>query len=441
MIWLSFLWFLLLYSGTFYFSKNKDIFGPLRFVSIKSALFNLPFILYTAIYPNSFLQRILSVCQTDVYTAFFKYTLLQTLAFASMVVGVLIVGASKQESAETESSLSKRRLLRYTVVATIVPILAYMVFLGRIGGLSVLLNHLYNRVILQQGHYVLELLIIFPLSVLLLFLMKRTTGKKIYGWLIPVALLLFSALLTTFGARQPTMIVIGMSLVGYHYYWKTITVNRKTILISSFVLLFMGGYLLVVPFLRLSPEKQEQVEHNNNSLFTGKSLVYNLSYVYIDVLVANYFNKDNAWFMEGYFAPVKAFNYKGDKGDIPQVDQGVYLKSIFLGQKDYRPPMPRREVSKTSWPTENFGFAYANFLWIGLIVFFFLQGLIFGIAYRFTMKHLFNPVVLLFYILIILKFNFSSLRVAFFLKTFPIICLCWFVFDKFVVVKNQRQQS
>lgn len=437
MIWLSFVWFTLLYGAGFYFSQNKDLCSPLRLISIKYAFFNLPFILFTACYPETFLKGVLSVCGVDVYTAFFKYTVLQTVAYLCLVAGILLFSRYRAKAGVLEN-YPERNLTIYTVAVIAAALLGYGIFLYRIGGLMYLITHLKDRVALQGGQYVLILLELLPLGILLLLLLKRVQNKK-GNMLVVAALLSFMVLYMSFGGRKPAMILVAVFLAGWHYYIRSIGFGAKTIGYTLAGTALFVCFLLSIPVLR-----GDAVDHGatNNRLKVGtRNFVYNLSYTYIDVFAANYYNTGNAWYMDGYFEPVKAFNYKGDKGNLPQVDQGVYFKNIYLKQKDSRPPLPRSEVSSTSWPTENFGFAYANFLLAGVVVFFLLQGAVFSLVYRYLLKNIYNPVLLLVYVQVIVQFNFSSLRIAFFLKTLPLYCICLFVFNKFVKPKNRQPLS
>lgn len=435
MIWFCFIWFLILYGTGIFLVPEKSIFSPIRFVSAKFAFFNLPFILFTAFYPDSFLKGILSICHTDVNSAFLKYTLAQTLAYFSLIAGVLLVRKRRQQGKPICVQYNYKRLAIYGCVIAILAFGAYFCFLKSIGGVAYLASNLDNRVLLQQGKYYLMLLELLPLLLLVVLLIFKRANRSVYKWLFFVLTLICVLVLTSFGGRKPSLVLIGVVVVGWYYYVSPFKLSYKTVLVSGVALCAFAVYLLVIPQMRKVDGHARKTD-SEGVYKASYGLVYQLSYVYIDVLVVNYFDKDKAWCMEGYFAPVKAFGHKGDKGDIPQVDQGVYLKSIFLKQKDFRPPLPRKDVSVTSWPTENFGFAFANFRWWGIVIFFFLQGAVFEVVYSFMMKNLYNPVLLLVYVNVILQFNFSSLRIAFFLKTFLLFSLCWFVFNKFAVEKK-----
>lgn len=439
MIWISFIWFSLLYGAGYYFSPNKDMFGPVRFATLKIAVFNLPFILYTALYPDSFLKGILTVCHTNVYDAFYKYTLVQTLAYVSLLAGILLFNNGCTVKDLVLKRIDTVRLKVYTVVLALMALTAYGVFLLRIGGLSYLLNNLHNRVALQGGQYILILLELLPVVVLLQLIIYRKQPRKSYLWLIALSLFLFSFIYSSFGGRKPTMILVATALIGWHYYIGRIVFSKKIIAYGGVVAVLFAFYLLLVPYIRLTGRQDESAEKYVERGFTVKAFMYNLSYTYIDVFVSNYFTPGNSWRMEGYFDSVKSFAYKGDKGNVPQVDQGVYLKSIYLYQKDFRPPMPRKSVSATSWPTENLGFTMANFGWYGVLPSFLLLGVAYSFVYRFVSKYFMNPVALLFYVQVIIQFNFSSLRLSFFVKTLLLFYLCSVVFNKFVLPKNQNE--
>jgi hypothetical protein len=64
-----------------------------------------------------------------------------------------------------------------------------------------------------------------------------------------------------------------------------------------------------------------------------------------------------------------------------------------------------------SLPIENLGFGYANFLFVGVIIAFFLQGRVFAYMYQLLIKYNFHPFMVYFYVFMIFNFNFSSLRV------------------------------
>ena len=441
MILFCFFWFAALYFFAFKFSEEKDIFSPLKLVSAKYALLNLPFIFFISFSPQSFKKSILRVCHVTLDEAFLQYTIIQTIAFISLVFGIYVYSKWKTVKQEPIINLKLQCYSALKIAAFIcmaIGIAAYSIFIYRIGGLYYLFAHLDDRVQLQSSQYILQLLIFLYIGILLFMqcikLKNKTWDKVIFCISVIVSCFIFSS----FGGRKNTVILIIIIVVSYHYTIKRLSIKtiNKPMLLAVATLLC--AYILVIPVVRkkqqLAKFKTENV--NYTEFINIYTLLYNVSYTYIDVFAANYFNRENAWYLDGFFEPVTALFAQPDKSLIPQVDQGVYFNSIVVRQKDFRPPLPRKDLSKTSWPTENFGFAYANFLIPGVIVFFFLQGIVFSWAYRLLRNDIYSPMLLLLYVLVIFTFNFSSLRIATFIKTVPVIYIAHVLFNKFVRQKN-----
>jgi len=434
MLIFCFCWFLVLYGLTYMWGKNKNIFSPLKFVAIKYALLNLSFIFYVCCYPRGFNRHILKVCKVTLSEAFLQYTIVQTIAFASLITGIVLF-SKKPNPAAPDKKDYKYAVLKFLVIAFFgVGCMAYGLFLHRIGGLSYLLNNLDKRIALQGGQYILNLLPLLVISCLLLLvcikLKNKIADKILLGLFIVATLSIFNS----FGSRENSIIFIITLIVAGSYVIRQLEFNQKSL---AFLSVIAGGlffYVMVVPAIRRAYEPDNI--SNSLPIITARGFVYNISYTYIDVFVANYFNKENAWYLDGYFAPVTALFAKPDKSMIPQVDQGVYFNTIVTRNKDFRPPMPRKDLSKTSWPTENFGFAYSNFLIPGIIIFFFLQGMVFSLVYRVLQNDIYNPVVIMLYVLVIFTFNFSSLRLAMFIKIVPLIYLVYIIFNRFVRSKS-----
>jgi len=436
MVIFCFCWFLVLYGSTFILAKNKDVFSPVKFICLKYALLNLSFILYVCFDPNSFYKQILKVCNVTLPQAFLQYTILQTIAFVAVVAGMVVFSKKKRQVHNSAIIYNYKAAKILAVLFFATGITAYSIFLNRIGGLQFLLSNLSKRIELQGGQYILNLLPLLVLACLLLLLCIKLKNNVLDKILLTVFVIITLGIYSSFGGRENSLLFIITLIVAVNYIINQLRVNKKSIAVFFMLFLALFFYIIAIPAIRnhSNSDKHKAI----SQVFNIKVLVYNISYTYIDVFAANYFNKNNAWYLKGYFEPVDALFAKPDKSAIPQVDQGVYFNSIITYQKDFRPPLPRREVTKASWPTENFGFAYANFLIPGIIVFFFLQGMVFSLTYRMLVRDNFNPLLIMIYILVIFTFNFSSLRISGFIKVVPLIYLCHVLFNKFVALKNNH---
>jgi len=428
MILFCFLWFAALYFISYKISKNNDILSPVKFVSIKYALLNLPFIFIIWHKPFIFKKGILKICNVSLEDAFLQYTKVQTVAFISLLLGIYAYNKWRNVKPGwvINTTIYNYKALKIkAIVFFCIALGAYSVFIYRIGGLYYLLTHLDNRIGLQSGQYILQLLSFLYIAVLLFMLCVKLNDKKSDKIIFFIAFLSACFIFSSFGARKNTMLLIVMVIFSYHYMIKKIsfsTINKPLVLL---IVLMLSGYILMIPILR-NKEKLTQLEKEKTSKYISLDvLIYNVSYTYIDIFAANYFNRENAWYLSGITDPVKVFSTKGDKSAVPPVDEGAYFWNIVKNQRDYRPSTPRGELSEGSWPIENFGFGYANFLLPGIIVAFFLQGICFSFFYNLFKSEIYNPVLVYGYVLVMLSFNFSNLRLVQLITTLPLALLCY----------------
>jgi len=427
-----FCWFLLLYSSAFIWAKNKDFFSPVRFVATKYALLNLCFILFVCIYPSGFYKQILTVCNVTLDQAFLQYTIVQTVAFISLMAGITLFSKKQENVSPQINQYNYRWLKNLSVIFFAIGCTVYGIFLNRIGGLVFLLTHLNKRIQLQGNQYILNLLPLLVISCIMLLLCIKLKNKVIDKVLLVLFSLATLAIFTSFGSRESSLIFIITLIVAANYIIRQFRLDFKNLAVLGVLGFSLFFYIIIIPVIR----SKSELEQNPSTKVVMRNFVYNISYTYIDVFAANYYNRDNAWYLDGFFDPVTALFADNDKSMIPQVDQGVYFNSIVILQKDLRPPLPRKQLSTTSWPTENFGFAYANFLLPGIVVFFFLQGMVFSYTYRALKNDIYNPLLVVVYVLVIFTFNFSSLRLAGFIKTLPLIYLAYIMFNRFVKSKS-----
>ena len=428
MVIFCFLWFTALYFLAFKISKDSDLLSPVKFISIKYALLNLPFILLICFSPQRFKTPILTVCKVTLNDAFLQYTKVQTVAFFSLLLGIYVYNRWRKVKPgwvkdTTVYNYKTLKLIAILFFAT--GLGAYSVFIYRIGGLYYLLTNLDNRIQMQSGQYILQLLNFFFIAVLLFMLCIKLENKKWDKIIFVAALVTVCFIFSSFGARKNTLLLLIMVVVSYHYTIKKIsfsTLNRPLI---GFMAILLSVYILVIPVVRKKEEFSKLHTENADHYFNIYKLIYNVSYTYIDVFAANYFNEENAWHLSGITDPAKVFLTKGDKSGVPPIDEGAYFWNIVKHQKDYRPSTPRRELSAGSWPIENFGFGYANFLMPGIIIAFFLQGLCFSFFYSLLKNEIYNPVLLYGYVLVIFSFNFSNLRLVQVITTLPLALLCY----------------
>lgn len=431
MILAVFFWFTLLYFFGYKIENSGNIFSPIRFISLKFALLNLGFILYIHFYPESFIQDILLVTGVSIDDAFFQYAVVQTIAYISLLLGMSVITNKQME--HNIDVKPKGHFLFLGLVLYAIGLYSFISFIIETGGIVYLLANLSNRVELLSGQNLNLLMPLLTLGFVVVFYdysLKKTRGKLILlAFLAVFTILCYSSL----GGRKNSLYFIITIIVAYNYFIKSI--NLKNIKKSTVFILgtFLVFYILIIPIAR-KPNGFEDLTSGKIDLveiLEVEDLVYNISYVYIDVFAANYFNSENAWYFSSFGDLYRNVNKGNTSADLlPPVDDGVYFRSVVADNVHYKPPVARSRMNKTSWPIENFGFAYANFLIPGVIIFFFLQGIVFKIVYNFAITSRMNPVSLFFYVFVLFNFNFSNLRLVQLVFILIIVVPSYIVFNK-----------
>lgn len=434
MILLSFFWFTFLYFYVYNKSKNDDLFAPAKFISLKFAFFNLPFILFIYFNPELFYERILGVCNVSLDEAILKYTIVQTVAFLSLIYGVSRLKTERIAHDNTKVKEKFDNYFAYKIIAIlffIVGITAYYTFLVDVGGLLYLLNNLTERTDIQSGQFVLFFLPFLSLSILFLLKCIALKNNSVDKILLVISIVITIVVFSSLGGRKNALYLVITIIVGYHYFFKRINLSKikkaRLVLIS----LLLAFYILIIPILR-SKEGFSALKDNKVELvqfFDLEDLVYSISYTYIDVFACNYFNSENAWKMSSSLDIVENFtNRTLSKEQLPPIDDGVYFRTIYENNQYYKPPVARNNLYLSSWPIENFGFGYANLLILGIIIFFYFQGRIFAYAYKQTLIFINNPILVYLYVFVIFNFNFSNLRIVQCIVLTPILISSYLVY-------------
>ena len=431
MILICFFWFSFLYYFVYKISKSKDVLSPTRFVALKYAFFNLPFILMVYIDPDFFPKEILTVTNTDLSDAFFKYTLVQTIAFISLIIGIRTY--KNRDIIKIYSLKESYRILKNTgLIFFALGLFIYYNFLKNVGGVVFLLENLIIRQEITEGQSTSAFLPLFILSSLFLLSCIGIKNKKSDMFLFVLFFVISIFVFSSLGGRKATLFLIITMVFGYHFLIKKIELKKmkksRIILISSFITF----YIFFIPIIRSKDGFDKIKETNIIEALEIEELIFTISYTYIDVFAANYFNTDNAWYMKSVGDIPLILTSTGEKKiNLPPIDDGLYFWSIVRYKKHFEPPVARRKLYSSSWPIENFGFAYANLLIPGIIIFFFLQGRIFAFAYNLLKLNSKSSLLIFLYMFILFNFNFSNLRIVQFLTTLPIIGVCYFLFYMF----------
>ena len=236
-ILLSIVWFSTLYIGTFLFFRKRNLFSPIKFICTLFILRNLTYLIVIYFDESVFPDYILRSIDLDLDSAILQYTYVQTIAFFSLISGILII-RTKHIKNKIIVIRDYKTLVKSSKFIFVIGLLSYLIFIINIGGLFFLLSNLENRIEFQSGAYIL----IFTqlLSIAIIFrvriygLIKSKKNKILFILFFLTAIFLNSSL----GGRRGSVFIILISLASYNYFIKPIrfsTIKRtRMILIVAF---------------------------------------------------------------------------------------------------------------------------------------------------------------------------------------------------------------
>lgn len=435
-------YFLILYGISNRMSKKSDPFSPVKLISFLYLIRNVPYIFFTAIDNDFFNWRVSEYLNKFAHVAledaFFKYALIQTVAFLFLLIGLNFIKTPKANFKYARLRLDYRGLNYAVNFCFIIGLIGFVIFLLNVGGLNFLLNNLSNRVELQSGQYALQLRPLMGIATVFSIVLIKLGGFKKkdkfrFYFFLAISVLVFS----TTGGRKDSLYLIVMSIAAYTYYVNKISFKSvgklKLTLIGSFVFV----YVFVMPLVR-SKDGITSLLDGEVSIIDSLGIpdfFSNLSYTYIDVFTTNHFDYDNTWNFSTLKTIPSNFLDRKEAYLRPPIDEGTYFVTSIDRGGNYKPLMPRHSLREFSFPIENMGFAYANALLLGVVIFFFLQGIILSFCYKkFVISHM-SPFWFYIYLYSAFNFNFSSLRLMNSIVLFALLGIFYVVYKFFKVKK------
>lgn len=401
----------------FIFRDKKDLFGP---KNVFSLLYLLGILIPTIYY--SYTPNAANVSNAYLYDAlnndnvFFKYVVLQTVAY-HFVMGGIGFSTGRIFEANERPALGSTVLSSYKtwgIVFILAGFAAFMLMMGQIGGIGYFISHLQYRTSLTRDLDAYSW--ILPLAQYGVLLLVVSRANKIKPITFPLIILIGAiGLMCGLGGRKALLILVIEVAIVYHYTIGKIELTKIINGKSIALLLVLLVFFLVFTNLRTEGAFDKLVADPvafASGCFSGltDSLVGE-SYVPFYVKVVLYFSTNDFWQGSSFLGLFTAFVPSGIFPDKPPVDDGAYLYSICQGRSDIIPPMPFNQLNGSSYPLETFGSMYANFGTIGLLAGMFALGVVYGMAYKKMKSTSFNVLWVIFYIQVIMTFQFSTLRI------------------------------
>jgi hypothetical protein len=142
-----------------------------------------------------------------------------------------------------------------------------------------------------------------------------------------------------------------------------------------------------------------------------KEILQGNKYVETQIFIMAHFNLDNIWlgrtFISILYAPIPRKYY----ADKPPLDDGVIIHTLLMGYNAHS-NMSMRQLSASSWPPGTMGTMFMNFWYPGVIVGMFLLGVIYQYTFRRLIRKECSIAALAIYILVVWRFQLSTLNIV-----------------------------
>jgi oligosaccharide repeat unit polymerase len=409
--------------------KFKDNFHPIVLTSFLNLISIVPYLFLITIGKVELSEKITSHYSfTTVEESIFKFTLIYLLGFSSLLAGMIFVNfkdKEKQRLVLFDNEKTNFRIRTFVPVIISATLIAYLYFLNKIGGLRYLLNNLELRAQMTSGNgYILLAMPLMTLSILLLLYTYWRKGSLIVKISLSLLVIMNVLIETSLGGRKSTLFIIIFILLISNY-----SIKKVRFFSPKVMLAIIGGavYFVAIPVLRSSGSLSENISNLGQSMSGSlTSLFLGLSYIDHYVLILNNFNLSNFWlgksFLDLLFAPIPSSIFPNK----PPIDDGMYVRSIAEGWQ-VSPNSSRLDLYQSSWPPETFGTMYLNFGLIGIIIGFFLLGLMYKKMYSIMIASNYSFFSIYLYGFIILNFEFSNLRIVQLLTTLSVVVILYFL--------------
>lgn len=238
------------------------------------------------------------------------------------------------------------------------------------------------------------------LSVLFLVIQHARTGRPGMGWIL--ALIALVVLLEAgLGGRRAPIQVILFSVVAIQ-----MANPKKNIL--SFYNITLAVACIGIFFALLTIRDSASGYVGQRSFL---SYLVNFSYNDIYMFTLDHFSKYEKWYGKVFLDFQYRFFGWSEFSAAPSLDEGIYIYNLYLGRAA-EPPTSPDFLAANSWPPRTFGNGFANFGLLGILGFFWLQGIVTGLAYSLAERSRFQPILVFLFLMCLFSFQISNLKIT-----------------------------
>jgi hypothetical protein len=395
------------------------------------ALAEVPYLFYLN-HNNELIHNYVKPHIEDYELVFVKHIILK-LAFITIALFSMHTfnpRASILKRTFSVKSFNNRHLLFTSISFSFLALIAFSLFLHKVGGLTYLMLNISNKTIVVQGTGLYRNLIFLSSLLSLGFYihylsrLKKVDTFRAFVFLFLI-ILLFSVLASSGERKNPLLLIVYVIIL-----WN-FTINRIRILSARYLplLLFFIIFAAIIPPLRIPGATDYYLQHpfllaNDSIPYVGE-IFKRFSEIDISLFIYSFFdNTDKLWLgasIPDFFTGVVPSAFFPNK---PPLDEGVYIYAL-AHYYDVSPPTPFKDMLPVGWPLSRVTGPYVHFGTIGVIVSAFITGLILKYFYNLLLATNYSPQAMLIYtVLLSTNFGLTNAFLAnIFLTLFLVIIL------------------
>jgi hypothetical protein len=429
-----------------YISKKAYLFPfSLYSLFIIFAIAEIPYLFYFVHNPEMlsiYVKPLINDFDALVIKHIFNTALFINIAFVTMCLYTPKIKLFRRIFNYSDNSENQLKIAFYFLIS--LTVLFYMLFLNKVGGLTLLIANISNKSTFVQGTalYRTGFFVAAFLAIGVFIEGKSRRDSKNWSTFKLLLIVLFCfALLASFGERQKPILLLIYTALLWNYKINNIKIFNVKLLISFVALIVFSS---LAPVLR-QPDAIELYLQDPLLAFQDAipylgEIFKRFSDIDLSIFVYSQFKSfDDYWvlatlkdFFTG-FIPMSIF------ADKPPLDSGVYIYNMAIGNSvDIGSPF--KNMFPVGWPLSRVTSGYVNFGYAGILIFAPLTGIILKYFYQLMLESNFSAVpVLLFTTLIFSNFGLSNAYVFNLLIIF--ICCLTLSFILNVIlrsIKNER---
>lgn len=382
-------------------SSTQIVLDPARLSAALSAVQVLPHFAVVSIWPESSILH--SAYGERLQDLMPKFALFYSLGLLAMYAGIGMIFRNhpKHVHNQDDFNLNFRAL---GIILLFVYTATTLVFIENKGGIQAYIVNYgnQNRIELQTETAFYNILKM-PAAYLsiLCFTIGYSKLRKPSALILVLCIIYFAGIESGLGSRRGPIQMILFALASIY-----IVDARAKIVSTTSIIALASCATIFVLILNIRDQAS-----GNSDVRGIISYIVNFSYNDIYIFVLDHFGRNDFWH-GSVFLDFAYRIYDINPGfSPPSLDEGVYIYNLYLGQF-VSPPLSPDLMVANSWPPRTFGNGYMNFGLPGVLIFFFIQGLIIALIANRLTEAKNNPVWIFIYLLSVFSFQISNLKIA-----------------------------